>query len=402
MKNKLNNGGFISTSVLYALFIIILIMLLMVISSYSSTRMILDLEKESIKNYLGSYQDDTGRLVDLIRNVEISKGDSGLFLEEEKSIDEVESKNYYYKGAVDNNWVNFAGLNWRIIRIDENGAIRIILADPTIESEYNSGELSKTIIDSYNDNPYNLDGGIISINNPTKAGYQYAVQEAYGLTNESIAYEKLGDWYKDTFVNSDENFDYTKYIDYDAVYCNNRLVYNSSNNFVEKFEDGYISGLVDDSYRFYHYYTYSNDKSKNHTYKFGCDIEPDGVDFDYVNNSFSSTTTYGNGNLKYLDNGDEHQMPVGLITLDEIIFAGGSSSSNDSYLNIDKKFWTMTPYGFNVGNIWGTSMFIYNDNNRVNYESINSEIYLRPVIALKNSTIVEGDGTYDNPYKVIR
>ena len=36
---------------------------------------------------------------------------------------------YYYKGNVDNNYVTFANQNWRIIRVNEDGTIRLILED---------------------------------------------------------------------------------------------------------------------------------------------------------------------------------------------------------------------------------------------------------------------------------
>ena len=57
-----------------------------------------------------------------------SAGDaSGLY----KSVDgETNSgTTYFYRGAVTNNYVKFAGLMWRIVRINENGSIRLLLND---------------------------------------------------------------------------------------------------------------------------------------------------------------------------------------------------------------------------------------------------------------------------------
>ena len=52
---------------------------------------------------------------------------SGLY----KSVDgETNSgTTYFYRGAVTNNYVSFAGLMWRIVRINENGSIRLLLND---------------------------------------------------------------------------------------------------------------------------------------------------------------------------------------------------------------------------------------------------------------------------------
>ena len=33
---------------------------------------------------------------------------------------------YYYRGSVDNNWVSFAGYYWRIVRVNEDGSVKII------------------------------------------------------------------------------------------------------------------------------------------------------------------------------------------------------------------------------------------------------------------------------------
>ena len=36
---------------------------------------------------------------------------------------------YYFRGAVENNYVKFAGQTWRIVRVNEDGTIRIIMQD---------------------------------------------------------------------------------------------------------------------------------------------------------------------------------------------------------------------------------------------------------------------------------
>ena len=41
---------------------------------------------------------------------------------------------YYFRGNVENNYVEFAGLTWRIIRINEDGTIRLILNDVASET----------------------------------------------------------------------------------------------------------------------------------------------------------------------------------------------------------------------------------------------------------------------------
>lgn len=46
---------------------------------------------------------------------------------------------YYHRGSVENNYVSFAGMTWRIIRINGDGTVRIILNDTTGSSiQFNS------------------------------------------------------------------------------------------------------------------------------------------------------------------------------------------------------------------------------------------------------------------------
>ena len=81
---------------------------------------------------------------------------------------------YFFRGAVDNNNITFAGMNWKIIRINEDESIRIILDSPIDTSKvytYNSSQSKdnmyyaesdvKPIIDNwYHDNLLNYDSKI--------------------------------------------------------------------------------------------------------------------------------------------------------------------------------------------------------------------------------------------------
>ena len=100
-----------------------------------------------------------------------------------------------------------------------------------------------------------------------------------------------------------------------------------------------------------------------------------------------SDTSVGNAAFSY---------PIGLLTADELMFAGLTTSTNN-YNNYlindglrDLRFVTMTPlseqelYMVNEGKISSTSV---------------SE-YLRPSIALKGDVSVSGSGTSSDPYIV--
>ena len=69
---------------------------------------------------------------------EISSTNEGLI--EDKDDD---GATYYFRGAVDNNYVSFANLMWRIVRINGDGTVRLVLNE-TIDtlSTYNTEETS--------------------------------------------------------------------------------------------------------------------------------------------------------------------------------------------------------------------------------------------------------------------
>ena len=66
-----------------------------------------------------------------------------------KSIDDI-GVSYYFRGSVTNNYVNFANNIWRIVRINGDGTVRMILDNetPTISSYYNSDVLNFNFTDS--------------------------------------------------------------------------------------------------------------------------------------------------------------------------------------------------------------------------------------------------------------
>ena len=107
----------------------------------------------------------------------------------------------------------------------------------------------------------------------------------------------------------------------------------------------------------------------------------------------SNKSSIGNKALTY---------PVGLITADEVAMAGGvyeSSNVNSSYyLYTNQNYWSGSPsYFYSDGSIYGFF---------VDYYGALSHFYgslifgARPVISLSPSAQFSGDGTYTNPYTV--
>lgn len=99
--------------------------------------------------------------------------------------------------------------------------------------------------------------------------------------------------------------------------------------------------------------------------------------------------------------------PIGLITSDEVIYAGGSFSSinKDYYLYLSEKpWWTMSPQWWLKDTV---SSFAYYRTSIISgvdglyYRDVKDGINVRPVINLKaSSKYLKGDGTKSNPYKI--
>ena len=66
---------------------------------------------------------------------------------------------YYYKGAVENNYVSFAGYTWRVIRINEDGTVRLIMEDGINNTAYYAFNLTNNEYKYMYYSESNVDGG---------------------------------------------------------------------------------------------------------------------------------------------------------------------------------------------------------------------------------------------------
>lgn len=99
----------------------------------------------------------------------------------------------------------------------------------------------------------------------------------------------------------------------------------------------------------------------------------------------------GNKLLKY---------PIGLITMDDAIFAGGkyNTANTDYYLRIGVNTWTLTPYAFFISN-FNANLWYLKDTGALNGGAPSTGYYVRPVINLKSDVVyVSGSGTETDPY----
>ena len=277
---------------------------------------------------------------------------------------------YYFRGASTNNYVYFANFYWRIIRINGDGSIRMIY-DGT--NKHQNGENSSSSIKDrrINSNNYNYD------NYDNKyVGYMYGTSSgSYSLTHENKYDSKIKEDVESWFYDNIELKGYSNYVS-DAIYCNDRTL---------SYGDG-----IGDNWTKYGAFDRLWD---NRNPSLICKRKED---------RFTQSEEFynGNGKLKY---------PIGLISADEVAFAGGVSSLNNEntgnpnkyyYLYTGGTYWTMSPT-YHLGGLSGVAQ-VYSTgainliNGNIGISSSNHSV--RPVISLASNIIFEGDGTIDYPF----
>ena len=275
---------------------------------------------------------------------------------------------YYFRGAVDNNWVKFGkytkdmyncndegiisftdtgnsctkiasngdDIYWRIIRINGDGSIRMIYSGVTPPTE--STKVIKTTDTSLGNSSYY--GGI-----------------------------ELGDWYKTTTLETDSA---TKILVADQIYCVDRSTSSPP-------PSGFPSPPV---FRapapFLSYGAQVRLSSKKPILT--CPTASD---------KFTVGTSNGNGALTY---------PVGLITADEIVMAGGGAENSSYYLYTSQNYWSGSPAYTGGDNYY---YFFVDSSGDVQSHSISGYYGTRPVISLSSKTKLSGSGTYNDIYTVV-
>ncbi len=293
---------------------------------------------------------------------------------------------YYFSGNALDNWLYFAGLYWRIIRINEDSSVRLLYVGP--DKDTTVGYINETT------SVYNRED-----TNPNYVGYMYGIDGSLenNRTNtlDSTIKDVIDAWY-----NSKIKPSYNGYVSKTAIYCNDRANENYSTSNI--FNYAASKRLVNAS---------------NPSYRCGNDINGNlysGINGADIADKFTVSALTGNGKLTN---------PVALMTADEVVFAGGKYN-NDAltyyYYNAaggsvtgDKKWWTMSPSGYSYSNIVGdyknhAHIYILSGSSGsgrlssgVNISRATFSLTIRPVLSLKSCVDWKsGDGTSGNPYTV--
>ena len=336
-----------------------------------------------LKDYGG--KDNITELPDSAFENVTTANDKGMY----KKADDL-GTSYYYRGAVDNNWVKFGkdgnkDIYWRIIRINGDGSIRMIYSGTTDPKNESSVTGSNGVYMTGTGTQIRTIRVNNSYDKAENVGYQYieGQQHGYGecngtsascTVNENIVYnstikQPIDKWYAGTTLEKDAA---TKaLVSQDQIFCNDRSAGSTQTASWTSTGATYYYGAYGR--------LYSNKKPI-----LTCPEE---------SNKFTSKeSSIGNSALTY---------PVGLITADEVAMAGGvyGSSNSSYYLYTNQGYWSGSPSDF-YGSDSIAFEFVVSSSGGLYTSDVFITYGVRPVVSLSSKAKLSGNGTYSKPYTV--
>ena len=304
----------------------------------------------------------------------ISTADEALLA----SAEDDNGTSYYFRGAVTNNYVEFANKCWRIVRVGGDGSVKLILhndnttgaANPCDSANNNdsaafarySGETYESTFNSNRD-----DNAYVGFKYGTPGSSTY--EATHANTNNSTILTNLETWYTNNLKT------YADAIA-DTVWCNDK------------------TNVTDTTFNPYGYSNVNGSGyAKNVTY------------YGATQRLVSKSNSAGGTGPSLKCNGELSKITskVGLITADELALAGYAYAKNNTttYLQenaTDTYWWSLSPVGFGGGNayVW----LVRGSYGNFGITGVNNAGGVRPSISLKPSTNVTGNGTSEKPYVV--
>ena len=283
---------------------------------------------------------------------------------------------YYFRGAVTNNYVEFANKCWRIVRVGGDGSVKLILhndnptgaANPcdaannsasAAFARYSGTTYESTFNTNYNDNAY------VGFKFGTVGSSTY--EATHANTNNSTILTNLETWYTNNLKA------YESVID-DNVWCNDKT--NVTDTTFNPYGYSNVNGLGYGTNRTYY-----------------------GATQRLVSKSNSAGGT--GPSLKCTGELSKITSKVGLITADELAFAGyaWNIGNTTTYLQenaTDTYWWSLSPSHFGGGyaRVWGVGGSYGYFGGYI----VDSTGGVRPSISLKSTTNVTGEGTSSSPF----
>ena len=287
---------------------------------------------------------------------------------------------YYFRGAVTNNYVEFANKCWRIVRVSGDGSVKLILhndntagvANPCDAANNNasaafarySGETYKSVFNEKGD-----DNAYVGFKYGTPGSSTY--EDTHANINNSTILTNLETWYTNNLKTYADTIA-------DTVWCNDK------------------TNVTDTTYNPWSY-------GENAT---GLGYAKNITFYGATQRLVSSSNNAGGTGPSLKCNGElsKINLKVGLITADELAYAGYAAYLQNlaTYLQenaTDTYWWSLSPHAFNNGYTLG--WYAGGSDGSFGGGGVVDIFGVRPSISLKSTTNVTGEGTSDKPYKVV-
>ena len=311
---------------------------------------------------------------------------------------------FYYRGSVQNNYIVFANMCWRIVRITGNGAVKIVLYNynPDNDTEpcsvgeeettnafarydsTTSGKAGKSRFNTANSNAY------LGFMSGVASGETY--EETHANTTDSTSLTNLKTWYDLVFTAKQKS------MLADVIWCNDKSLATSTYNPNNWAFETYNTGIGRTS-TYYASTERLHDVSTANPTLVCPNASTEDSSYTKISKFTASDTLYGNGAL----NGYK----IGLLTADEVAYAGlivgSNNNSNYLYSNTSGVTWmTLSPaYGVLAnGQVFGTFIYQVGSDGLIESSSV-APTGFRPAVALDPSTNATGSGTQTDPYVVV-
>ena len=306
---------------------------------------------------------------------------------------------YYFRGAVDNNWVKYGkytkdmyncnhrtisatdtgnsctkiaskgdDMYWRIIRINGDNSIRMIYSGVTPPTE--STKVIKTTDTSLGTIEFNHNS-----NSTEYVVYMYEIGEQHGTSQSSDIKTYLDNWYANY---TDLNSTGTKITD--QIYCNDRTASTSD---VAYSTTNYTTLTSWNSTGTEYYYGANGRIAKDNNPMLTCAVDSDRFTVNKINGKGNSALTY----------------PIGLITADEVAMAGSNWSKGNTsyYLYTGDWYWAGSPCVFDGG----YAIEFYVAEGDLSIGIVDNVYGVRGVVSLSSESKLLGSGTYNDVYTVV-
>ena len=285
---------------------------------------------------------------------------------------------YYFRGAVKNNYVEFANKCWRIVRITGDGSVKIILHNDNTAGAANpcssANNSTRAAFARYSGTTYKSafntnkdDNAYVGFMYGTAGASDYA--SAHANTNKSTILTNLETWYNNNLTAYES-------VIADTVWCNDKTNVTDTN--------------------------YDPWSKTPNGYGYGTNVTYYGATQRLVS---ASNSAGGTGpSLKCTGELSKINSKVGLITADELAYAGYAYAQNNTttYLQenaTDTYWWSLSPgyfYG-GIARVWRV-FGSFGDFADFGLNEVGSADGVRPSISLKSTTYATGNGTSSSPF----